>query len=432
MIDINEKDKKKILILGGTIASLDIVLTSKKLGYKTYVIDDNDFSPCKAIAYKSYTISTTDFDKISELIKKESINGIFAGPGEFNLYNAVLLSELNDLQFYVSSEQWKLLTNKKSFKQICLKFGIPVIKDYTNEWLNNNLVDLPVIIKPVDSNSSKGISVVTEFENIHKAINESLKYSNEYLIEQYIDSDGYGIDARFIIINGRAYFSLSGDRYNLSSHNKISNICVLTIFPSVSTELIKNELSQKVQKMCDYLDIKNSVMFFQGLPHDNSFIFHEMGLRVSGGNIYKIIDKILSVNELEMLIKYSMQDYPFIDQKAISSLDPFLKGNYAASFQVMLRPGTISKIEGLRLISENKYVEEFVQYYYEGDIIKSNYIGTLSQIFARIKIIASTLDELIQVINFLQTKIKITDIMGENMLYSIFDTNRIIRESLRG
>lgn len=422
--------KKKILILGGTMASFDVVETSKRLGYHTVVIDDRKDSPSKLIADESYLISTIDYKQISELIKEKSIDGIFTGPGEFNLINAIKISEANNLPFYINSKQWDMLSDKANFKKLCKDFDIETIKDLQFNELHTNMNEYPIIIKPVDSNSSKGISIVRSPNDLDDAIKYAFSFSNkDYLIaEPYIESEGFGHDVRFIIHNKKAHFSLAGDRYSFIIGNEVSNICALTIFPSVKTKLFSENLEIKIESLCDKIGLKNGVLFLQGLPFKNKVLFHEIGARVSGGNIYKLTNEINSVNELEMLIRYSMNDYPIIDSNKLNNNDPYLKGLYAASFQVLLNPGIIHEISGINTILDTIELNDYIQYYNVGDEVSKKSVGTLSQIFARFKIISNSLDILSNQIDFIQSNLKITDAQNKSLVAGVFDLKRIRQE----
>ena len=72
------KKDKKLLILGGTVLTCDIVKTAQSKGLYTIVTDWNkpDLSPAKLIADEYWNISLMDYDLLTEKIKEENINGI--------------------------------------------------------------------------------------------------------------------------------------------------------------------------------------------------------------------------------------------------------------------------------------------------------------------------------------------------------------------
>lgn len=118
---------KKLLVLGGTSASVDLVKTAKKMGVYTIVTDDQDFGVAKEIADETLNISTTDISALARFVKSRKIDGVFCGPSEFNIRNAMKVAHLSRLPFYATEEQWNICSNKESFKELCREFSVPCL-----------------------------------------------------------------------------------------------------------------------------------------------------------------------------------------------------------------------------------------------------------------------------------------------------------------
>ena len=86
---------KRLLVLGGTSASLDIVKQSKEMGVFTLVTDEapKESRVAKQLADDYAMVSTTDHDALAALIKEKNIDGVFCGPSEFNIRNMIRLTE---------------------------------------------------------------------------------------------------------------------------------------------------------------------------------------------------------------------------------------------------------------------------------------------------------------------------------------------------
>ena len=70
---------KKLLVLGGTNMSCEIVQKAKELGLYVIVADYDENAPAKIIADKASMVSATDVDAVVNLIKEEGIDGILTG-----------------------------------------------------------------------------------------------------------------------------------------------------------------------------------------------------------------------------------------------------------------------------------------------------------------------------------------------------------------
>ena len=76
---------KKLLVLGNSVSSCEIIRIAQKLGAYTIATDYLEDSEFKKIANKSYSISTADIDELEKMAKKENISGVLAGASEFNI-----------------------------------------------------------------------------------------------------------------------------------------------------------------------------------------------------------------------------------------------------------------------------------------------------------------------------------------------------------
>lgn len=427
MIDLTGK---RILILGGTSASFDIVKEAQRLGVYVVVADNNDTGVSKEIANKAYKISTTDKENLRKLIVTEDIDGVFCGPSEFNILNSLKLSEYSSLPFYINEMQWNTCSNKQSFKDLCRKFDVPVIpefhfsKEITNEEMAK--VNFPVIVKPVDGSSSRGITICWNKEELLSAIEYALKNSESghFLVEKYITND-HGFGCRYIANEGKIYLTATNDRYTVDDKDGKAKISSVAIFPSKYIDKYIDEINSKVIKMFESIGIKQGSFFMQALvDEDDQIYFHEMGLRLSGGLVYKMFEETCGFSDLEMMLRFQLGE-KFSYNEELELINPYFNGKFTGSLNIPLNVGTINKIEGLNLIHNNPNVLDFVQYYVPGDTITQENIGTLAQLFARIKIIAESREHFSEIVNQIQNDLKITDIMNKDLIYRYFDIERM-------
>lgn len=421
---------KRLLVLGGTSASLDVVKVAKKMGIYVIVVDDQETGVSKKIADESYVISTTDMNELKNLVKKLKIDGVFCGPSEFNIVNAMELCEICNLPFYATKKQWEICSNKENFKKLCHKFNVPCVPEYqlSEEFIDTDLqkIKYPVIVKPVDGCSSKGISVCYNELDLRNAIPLALKFSESknFLVEKYITND-YGFGCRYIACNGEIYLSALNDRYTVDKSGGKAMISAAALFPSKKIKEFIKEINSNVIEMFKSIGIINGTFFMQALVDDDDKIyFHEMGLRLSGGLIYSMLEASCGFSDLKMMIRYAV-GAPLSDEEELKKIDPYLNGKFIGSLCIPLNVGKISSIEGIDEIKKNNAVVDFLQYYDVGDVIEINKIGTLMQHFCRIKLMTNSREEYIENIKKIQSTLKIKDEVGNNLIYRYFDTERL-------
>ena len=117
---------KKLLLLGTSIGSVEIVQTAKEMGYYTIVTDnlDPELSIAKKTADEYWSISTGDVDSLESKCRKEHVNAVFAGVSEFNLDRMQELTKRLGLPCYIEDAGWKYARDKSEFKKKCRETSV--------------------------------------------------------------------------------------------------------------------------------------------------------------------------------------------------------------------------------------------------------------------------------------------------------------------
>lgn len=421
---------KKLLILGGTSASLDLVKNAKEMGVYTIVADDREGGVAKKIADEEYLVSTTDIDGMAALAKEKNVDGIFCGPSEFNIKNLMKVCEKAGYPCYANREAWDLCGNKDVFKSYCRKYDVDctpeyeITEDITDEELEK--IDYPIIIKPVDRASSIGISVCTDASQVRAAYKIAMdaSYCKRIVAEKYIENGGEIFCVRYMIKDGEAYPYFLMDTYVVDPVTRKSLISAFTYAPSKYLDYYMENMDKNVRKMLKGMGLKNGTAFIQSLPCDGKIYFHEMGFRLSGGMIFKLTEPTAHINDMKMMIKYALGEEIFTDEE-ISKVDITCADKKAAQLMVPLRVGTIGEIEGLEEVKKIDCISDFIQYYNVGSTVEERFIGTLAQHFGRITMIAKTSEEIFAAVEKIQKTLVIKDTDGKVMNELKFDLKRI-------
>lgn len=185
---------KKLLMLGSSLASSEIVRKARQRGWYTIVTDNltPENSPVKKEADAYWMISTAEVELLEEKCREEGIDAIFAGVSEFNLDRVRIMTQDLGLPCYIEASAWDFARNKKLFKNICKEKGVPVVQEYPipaddDEAAWEEIV-YPVVVKPVDGTGNSGLSICHSRKELEEGILKArTKSSNpELIIERYI------------------------------------------------------------------------------------------------------------------------------------------------------------------------------------------------------------------------------------------------------
>ena len=407
---------KKLLLLGGKAATVNVVQLAKKMGIETYVTGIQEGGQAKEIADHTLIVGSEEHEKLIDYIHANHINGVMTGSAEFQIQQMIKLCKKAGLPCYATEEQWNATQDKRNFKDLCKKYGVPGVPEYSvDEELSDS--DFPVIVKPVDGCSSIGISVCRNNDELRDAKKKALEASEakKIIIERYIENGGLTHVIKYVVVDGKFYMEIMGDRYVLNN----GLITAITFFPSKNTDLYLNTIDSKVKDMFLSIGFNNGVFFFQALPDGANIYVYEMGLRTGGGMTYKITEAACGNNDLEMLINYALTG-KMCNDSDVQTINPYLNGKQAASLALPLIPGTISKVIGMDVIPNIEGVVNFTHFCDVGDAILPKHINTLSQLFGRIMVVRNSKKELFESLKTIRDNISVLDVDGNEMI--VWDT----------
>ena len=176
---------KKLLVLGGKpIGSCEIVEKAMEKGIYTIVADylSVEESAAKKVSNEQWEISTADINRLKELCLENKVSAVVTGVHEFNIKRKIELCEELNLSQYCTKKQWDLCENKAQFKKLCSEYGISVARVYCRD---DEKIEFPVIVKPVDSSGSRGFSICNNKDELEEGI--ELTTESGVTIETSID-----------------------------------------------------------------------------------------------------------------------------------------------------------------------------------------------------------------------------------------------------
>lgn len=417
---------KKLLILGANPETAGLVRKANELGIYTIVTDYNPNAYAKQYASKAIDIDATDLDSLVNFAREEGIDGVLVGVAEALLPTYQKLCEKLGFPYYAELDLLDLMTNKQKFKDVCRKYDVPVVDEYVVDSFDKETlkkVKLPVVVKPVDSCSSKGISVCHSLDELQEGIKKALGYSSSknILIEKYMTGDE--VIVYYVFQNGKPIFVAMCDRYTNKEQEGVAQLPTAYIYPSRHLKRYQRTVDDKVKNMFENLKIKQGVIFIQSFIDENGEIrFYEPGFRLNGAQEHYLVDATTGIDAKELMINFSLTGTMSESDISINAA-PNFNNKYCCKLSPLVKLGRIGRIEGLDIIENMPEVVSINPSYQNGDIV-SGY-GTLKQIVCRFFVVADTKAELIEVLNNINSVFEVYDENNESMLLSKFDPNVI-------
>ena len=207
---------KKLMLLGGAQYLLPVIREAKKLGIYTISCDYLPDNIAHKYSDEYCNVSIIDKEAVLAAARKLEIDGIMSFACDPGVATAAYVAEEMGLSFAGSYEAVSILQDKGRFRAFLRDkgFNVPWAKSYSDsaEAMSDAAnYPWPMIVKPVDSAGSKGVSRVDSIEQLEEAIAFALDFSHcgQFIVEQFIQQLGSSSDSDCFSINGELKFCSS-------------------------------------------------------------------------------------------------------------------------------------------------------------------------------------------------------------------------------
>ncbi len=291
------------IVLGGTLPHCDLVLNLKDRGYRVVLVDYNDNPPAKRFSDSHIKESTLDLEKVCEIAIQENAALVISTCVDQANLIACLVGEKLGLPIPYSSELAKVVTDKVAMKSLMLKQGISTsafvefeciqeLRDINLKW--------PLIVKPVDSNSSKGVRRVENRSELNQFASEALSLSRSgmAIVEEFVEGVEIGIDC--IVYNGVAQVLMVKERRKI--HAIEEQQIYGCIWPKELDAIKQSKYQSIAQKITNALGLKSSPLMIQAIESANDIAVIEFAARIGGGESFRLIQKSVGVNVIDLAI----------------------------------------------------------------------------------------------------------------------------------
>lgn len=411
-------DGKTLLFLDGSAGNICVIEKAKELGARTVVANyfQNESQPAKQIADKSCYVNFMDTEAIKSLIEEENVDGIFTTASDSHLRAYSNICNANGFHAYATSEQIEYISNKIFFKELCLKYGLKVIPEYTLVDSDDiSVLDLqyPVMVKsPDNSGGSKGMTLVYDEKELPAAIKHAKENSptKSVVIEHYIDGDEFVIN--YIFVNGEPFVLYTKDYCKAVQDGQVLRDNAM-ISPSKYEKLFYEKADKKLRKMFKSIGMTNGIIFLQCFVENDELYFFEGGCRAGGADEYYLWQDIYGVDFIKCLLRFAVYGN-YNEPKLKEILSNTRQHTVESVLNVILNPGTIIEIKG---IDEVASMPEVLTSYVNvglGDTVQEDF--TSGQIGMRVMISAKDATDYIRVIDEIYRTLQFISEDGKNLL----------------
>lgn len=302
------------MLLGGSAQQVVAIEKAKSLGLFTVLCDYLPDNPGQYHADRFYQVSTTDKEAVLKVAREEQIDGVLAYASDPAAPTAAYVAEQLGLPGspYRSVE---ILCNKDLFRAYLAEHGFctPAARGYSDlaqaqHDIESGFFRFPIIVKPVDSSGSKGVSRIDTAAQAPALLEAAMSLSRgkRIIVEEWVEKFGYQIAGDGLSVDGRLVFRcFANDHFNPKCVNPF--VPVSASFPYNMPAEVQQKVHDTIQALLTSLNMQTCTYNFDmRIDKDYNVYLMEVAPRDGGNYIPDVIRYATGVDLVEYAVRGAM------------------------------------------------------------------------------------------------------------------------------
>jgi carbamoylphosphate synthase large subunit len=397
---------RKALVLAGGFPQIALLEELKKRGYVTVLADWNEEPVAKKHADIFYKESTLDVAKITEIARMEQVDFLITACTDQALLTVAKVSEELGLPCYIDYATALAVTNKAHMKKIFVENGIPTAKHVIVTDADEVPMDMPfpLIVKPVDCNSSKGVKKVQNREELQEAVQTAVAYSrtDTAVVEQFVQ--GVEISVDVYVENGEAKVLCISNNDKIADKDKF--IIFRGVCPAREVAQVKEKVQKAAQKIADAFALKNAPMLIQLITDGKDIYVLEFSARTGGGTKFLRIKSFTGFDVIAAVVDLTEGNLPHVQ--------PQSEDKYLADEFIYCKPGQFDHMEGFAALKEQGIIHDYYVFKWKGASFDS--VQSSGDRVGGFTIVADSFENLKKKHQIVCENVKVIDMDGNDMM----------------
>ena len=352
----------KALVLCGGIPQAALIEELKGRGIYTILADMNPNVMARPYADAFYPVSVLDVNAVKKLAIDEQVDMILTACADQVLLVQAQVSEELGLPCYMDYKTAKEVSSKELMKNVFVKNGIPtskhVIMDKFEEGKVNDL-KYPIIVKPVDSYSSRGVRKVQNLDELRSAFITAIEVSrtNTAIVEEFVEGEELTVDA--YIENGVAHILCISNIDKIPGNDRF--VICRTRYPAQISDEVKENIEVVSRQIAKAFNLRNAPMLIQMITDGKRVSVVEFCARTGGGDKFRLIKKVSNFDVIKAVVDLTLGVNPHVI--------PYKSPDCIVNEFLYANPGVFDHLEGFEQMKEQNIIEEFFQLKKKGAVL---------------------------------------------------------------
>ncbi len=398
----------KALILAGSLPQTQLIKKLKARGITTVLADGNENALAVPYADKVYTIPIFDIEAVKQVARDEQVDFIITVCADQVLLVMAQVSEELGLPCYIDYQTAQNVSDKKYMKRIFLENGIPTSRYWELEsldWEKIEQLSYPMVIKPVDAYSSRGVRKVFNRDQLAQCFAEAAQISRTggVLVEEFVAGEEISVD---VYVEGGVAKLLC-----VSNSEKITDDGRFIIFrgryPVCVSDAVMQEIQHVAQQIADAFGLVDSPMLIQMICDGEHVSVLEFCARTGGNMKYLLIERSCGFDVIDAVIDLTLGKKPHV------ALTP-PQAKYIVNDFIYCKPGVFDRLDGFdRLVAEG-VLADYHLLRPRGMQVRG--VASSSDRIAGFTVMADTIEQFNERHRRVVAETRVLDVSGEDMM----------------
>lgn len=318
---------KKALLVGSSFSAAPIFFLLKKRGLHVSICGNQKSDPCHQYSDDSFFIDYSNRDQLLQLVEAKEFDYLVPTCNDYSYLSSAWVAQKIGFPGFDSYDVATILHTKNLFREMTEKYQLPTprsIRQKSDLPIKTDSLQFPLLVKPVDSFSGRGVTKVNTESELPAALDSALKSSrsSEVVLEEYIEGDLHSHSA--FISKGKIALDFFVDEYctvypyqvNCSNH------------PSFLSKSMKRAVHEAINQLSSILGLEDGLLHTQFIAKGDRFWIIECMRRCPGDLYGSLVEMSTGVGYTDLFVR------PFLSETISSSLqfgDPKYFGRHTIS-----------------------------------------------------------------------------------------------------
>ena len=398
----------RALVIAGGLPQIELIKQLKERDIETLLADGSPNAVARPYCDKFFHVDVFNMEDIKDIAVAENVDFLITVCADQVLLVVAKVSEMLGLPCYIDYETCQNVSDKIRMKRIFKAHGIPTTDYVETDHLDMEIIGklkYPLVVKPVDAYSSRGVRKVDNLEELKQYYEEAhqISRSGGVIVEEFFSGDEISVDA--FVVDGEAHL------LNITNSEKVKDKDRFVIYrgryPVVASEAVMRQIEEICQKIAEGFGLVNSPLLVQLLHNGDKVSVLEFCARTGGNMKYLLIKYASGVDVIGATIDITLGGKPDLSKKNKTY-------NIVVNDFVYCKPGIFDHFEGFEELEKEGVIHEFHPVRIKGT--KMHGVTSSSDRIAGMNIVADTVEQYNEKLHRIRNFVKVMDVNGNDIM----------------